>query len=246
MCPNPADGRFPTTHWTLVARAGQDPSQSRREALGQLLGRYLPALRAHLIHGRRLSPDDADDLLQDFVAAKIIEKDLIGRADRELGRFRTYLMAAIDRFLIDQFRQRSAKKRSPGDAGLVALGDQAGQVADGSPSDAFETQWAREVIAQATRMMRQECQASARMEIWGVFECRLLRPLLEGTEPADYDELVERFGLRSPSQASNVLMTAKRMFGRMLKSVIGEYAVDEEEIESEIRDLHAVLARSRT
>jgi hypothetical protein len=52
-------GRFPTTHWSLVARAGQDGGDARREALDQLLRRYLPALRAHLIFGRRMPPEDA-------------------------------------------------------------------------------------------------------------------------------------------------------------------------------------------
>ncbi len=39
--------RFPTTAWSLVARAGKEDARQRREALGQLLVRYLPALQAH-------------------------------------------------------------------------------------------------------------------------------------------------------------------------------------------------------
>ena len=54
--------RFPMTQWSLVAQAGQE---DRREALGRLLEQYLPALRAHLVYGKRLPPDRADDLLQE-------------------------------------------------------------------------------------------------------------------------------------------------------------------------------------
>jgi len=77
----------------------------------------------------------------------------------------------------------------------------------------------------------------------GVFECRLLAPALEGTDPVDYGELVRRFGLQSPSQASNVLVTAKRMYARTLRGVVAEYSGDAAEIEAEIGDLHRILAR---
>ena len=77
---------FPSTRWSLVARAGQIDPESRREALGELLGRYLPALRAHLIHHKRLAPEKADDLVQEFITSKILEKDLIARADQPHDR----------------------------------------------------------------------------------------------------------------------------------------------------------------
>ncbi len=83
------------------------------------------------------------------------------------------------------------------------------------------------------------------MEVWGVFEVRILAPILQGTEPADYRELVERFGLRSPSQASNVLITGKRMFERVLRSVVAEYARDERDVDEEIGELREILARSK-
>lgn len=241
----PYGGRFPTTHWSLVARAGQDATETKRQALGELLTRYLPALRAHLVHGKRLSPHDADDLLQEFVAAKLLEKELLGRADAELGRFRTFLLTALDRFLIDRFREENACKRSPGEGRLKVLGDDAGQLQGNSPSDAFDLAWARNVIDQTVQLMRAECESSSRPDIWGVFECRLLEPMLGGAEPVDYDELVKRFDLQSPSQASNVLMTAKRTFARLLRSVVGEYARENDEIDAEIGELMEVLARAR-
>ena len=78
--------------------------------------------------------------------------------------------------------------------------------------------------------------------MWGVFECRVAEPTLQGSPPADYAELVRRFHLQSPSQASNVLMTGKRMYARALRAVVGEYAEDRQEIESEIEELRQILA----
>jgi DNA-directed RNA polymerase specialized sigma24 family protein len=239
------DGRFPTTHWSLVGRAGQDALESKRQALGELLSRYLSALQAHLVYGKRLKPEDADDLLQEFVATKILEKQLIGRADAECGKFRTFLLTALDRFLIDRHREARAGKRSPGKDRLQTLDDGAEPIQADGPPDSFDLAWARNVIDQTVQMMRAQCDAASRSDVWGVFECRLLDPLLRDVEPVDYDELVRRYGLQSPSQASNLLMTAKRTFARVLHTVVGEYARSDDEIEAEIRELMEILARAR-
>jgi hypothetical protein len=90
--------------------------------------------------------------------------------------------------------------------------------------------------------MRQQCDESRRADLWGVFEHRVLKSALEGAAPMEYDELIQRFELRSPAQASNVLMTAKRMFARTLRGVIAEYAQDQSEIEEEMTDIRQILA----
>ena len=238
---NIPNARFPTTHWSLVGRAATTDG----EALGRLLARYLPALVAHLIHGKRLPPEEAEDAVQDFVAGKILQKNLIGRADPDLGKFRTLLLTSLDRFLIDRIRAQKAKIRSPGDDRLVALGEgEALLEATTEHSDAFDLAWARRVLAEVLRRMKEECDRSNRTDVWNVFRCRLLEPVLQGTPPMDYDALVERFRLTSPSQAANLLVTAKRMFARVLRSVIAEYALSEEEIEAEIMELKSILAAS--
>ena len=235
------NARFPTTHWSLVDRAGVADG----EALGRLLARYLPALVAHLVHGKRLPPEEAEDLVQDFVAGKILQKNLISRADPDLGKFRTLLLTSLDRFLIDQIRAKKAKMRSPGEGKVVALGDGEPQLeATAASSDAFDLAWARRVLAEVLRRMQDECDRSNRMDVWNVFDARLLGPVLQGSPPLDYDVLVERFGLASPSQAANLLVTAKRMYARVLRSVVAEYALGEEEIEAEIMELKSILARS--
>jgi len=238
-------GAFPTTHWSLVCRAGQDDQQAKRDALDQLLACSLPAMRAHLVYAKRLAPADADDVVQDFVAEKILQRDLLGRADQRLGRFRTYLLTALDRFLLNRIRDAGAKNRAPAGAARITMGDHDDLPAAGQDaSDAFDLAWARSVIQETLQRMRSHCEASGRGRIWEVFNCRVVAPALEGAPPVEYQDLVARFGFCSPAEAANVLVTAKRMYARALKSVIAQYARDTEEIESEVRQLHAVLAGS--
>jgi DNA-directed RNA polymerase specialized sigma24 family protein len=235
-----ADRCFPTTHWSLVVRAGQVTSDAQRTALGELVRRYAPALRAHLIVRKRVRPQDADDLVQAFLAAKVVEQRLVGRADRDRGKFRTFLLTALDRFVANQFRHDTAQKRS---AGAVELRDDLDGDSTADPSAAFDAAWAREVIAQAMRQMRGRYHAGGRDDIWCVFEGRVIAPMLDHTQPVPYDQLVERLGLRSPDEAWNLLATAKRAFASELRAVVGEYEKDDRRIEEEIADLRAVLAR---
>ena len=238
--------RFPTTSWSLVALAARSGEPNAREALGQLLECYLPALRAHLVYSKRLTPERADDLIQDFITGKVLERDLIARADRELGKFRTYLLTALDRFLINRIRDAAAKKRATGE-GAQALGDHAEDLASpAEPSTAYDLAWARSVLGEVLQRMRTHCADTGRADVWGVFEARVVTPILQGDAPASYEQLIEQFGFQSPSQATNVLATGKRMYARILRSVVGEYARDDREIDEEIGELRRILASSKS
>jgi RNA polymerase sigma-70 factor (ECF subfamily) len=238
------DGSFPTTRWSLVQDAGADrDAPRRREAVAQLLRRYAPVLQTHLVRARNVRPDQADDVVQSFLADKVLAGDLISRAEQGRGRFRTFLVASLDHYFFSYVRAERAQKR--GGAARVTL-DEGLYVADHCPGPdrSFDVSWARQVLAQAIDAMRAECTATGRTVVWGVFEGRVLSPVLHGGQQVSYGELVRRYGFVSPSQASNVLVTATRMFARELRKVVGAYASSDEEIDEEIADLRRILASS--
>ena len=49
---------------------------------------------------RSFSPHDAEDLTQEFFA-RFLEHHWVERADREKGRFRTFLLSAMNHFLAE-------------------------------------------------------------------------------------------------------------------------------------------------
>ena len=161
------------------------------------------------------TPSRAEDLIQSFLLNKVLEGKLISKASRERGRFRGFLCTALDRFVANEIRRERAKMRSPEKS--VTLDSGLG-VADSSPpvDASFDIAWARRLLADALESMRRECDRFNRADIWGVFEARV-RPMFGNAEPVPYEQLVERFGFRSPAQASNVLIGAKRMFERVLR-----------------------------
>jgi hypothetical protein len=236
---------FPTTHWSAVARAvasAEDHGAARRRALADLLHRYLPAMKAFLVLDRRLDPHRCDDLLQGFVAEMVLERNLLARADQGRGRFRTFLLACLSRYVAMQHRYNNAAMRHPGDRQLLTLSDDAAEtIGQSCPSDAFDVAWGRQVIADALDRMRKECDESLRPDLWALFEGRVVRPAMENIPPLDYEQLQKRFGFETPSQATNALVTAKRMFTRVLRCVVAEYA-DGEEVDQELIHLRKILA----
>src|SRR5690349_8799013 len=97
-------GGFPSTRWSVVERAGHLDGDAGREALAGLLKQYLPALRSHLIYGRRLDSHTADDVLQGFTTDKVLEQDLIQRAQKSRGRFRNFLLVSLNNYLLNYWR----------------------------------------------------------------------------------------------------------------------------------------------
>ncbi len=234
---------FPSTHWSLVEEAGQSDAISRKQALADLLHRYLPALRCHLIFARRMDADLADDFLQGFTTDKVLEQNILSRAEQQRGRFRNFLLTSLNHYIANHLRSERSSRRSP--AATTPL-EEALIVPTGAKSlaDHYDIAWAREVLNQALERMREECRQSARPDIWGVFEGRILNPILHHAPPRSYRELVAEHQFVSPSQASNVLTTANRMFIRLLRRVIGRYACNDMEIDQEIADLRKILSTS--
>src|SRR6476659_9126329 len=90
--------QFVTTHWSLIAAAGGTLDGLRSEALNSLCRSYWYPLYAYI---RRAGnpPEEARDLTQSFLF-QLLEKDAIRLADRERGRFRTFLLSSLKNFLV--------------------------------------------------------------------------------------------------------------------------------------------------
>jgi len=230
-------GRFPETQWSLVSRAARS-GEGCRQATGELLRRYLPALKAHLVLRRGMDRHTANDLIQGFAADKVVEQDLLAHVTAGKGKFRTFLLTTFVRYVVSELRRQGAKKRSPGE--LLPI--EAAEGAAAAAPDPFDLTWARDVLTETLTRMRAECEGSGRPDLWELFDCRILKPAMEQAAPLGYAKLAERFGFQSPTQASNAVITARRMFARCLRGVLAEYVADEAEVEAELGAMRRILA----
>jgi len=232
--------RFPTTRWSLIGRVSAPDEKTRQQALTELLILYSPGLRSFLVEMRRLPPDLVDDLLQDFVADKILARNLVQHAVQGRGKFRNFLLKALNNFVSTKLKRPpyAARARAKGlDESVLAV------LADKPARDRFEQKWVEQVVRDALRLMEADCKNRGRSDLWKIFRLRVVDPLLHDAEPADYERIVQELGLRAPRQAMNLLANAKRCFIKHLRSAVGRYVHDPAQIDEEIADLLRIVAR---
>jgi DNA-directed RNA polymerase specialized sigma24 family protein len=229
---------FPETHWSLVRRAGALSAQEQQNALLALLTRYEPALRCYLVTVRKIATADADDLLQAFIADKILEEQLLRHADERRGRFRTFLLTCLNNFIRTQQRGR-------GNSPAVGLEEIAEPVSAFAPASVLlEAEWARSLLKNVLEAMREECERTHRQDVWTVFDRRILAPIVRDEIPEAYEQMAAAGIIDSPSKAANLLVTGKRMYTRLLRRAIAEYEETDEGIDHEIEELRAILSRA--
>jgi len=242
--PKTTSAAYPPTRWSLVARVGTKDPHIREQALNELLAVYYPVLRKFLAAGMGLSPEAAEDLLQGFLAEKVLTKNVLAHARAERGRFRSFLLTAVKNYVISEMRKQQAAKRAPGGAALASVDELADlPSAEASQADFYNLEWARHTLAEALARMRRECEAKGRADLWEIFTGRVVQPLLGAQNTLPYEALVAKHGFQSPIQAANALITAKRMFKRALEEVVRDTVETDAQVEEEIRELKRILSR---
>jgi hypothetical protein len=235
----PASSIFPRTDWAELGKA----AEADEARLDRLIRAYWAPLRIFLIATFPSLKDQADLLLQDFAEDKILKKGWLQRADHTRGKFRDFLKTSLRNFVLDRL-SRAEVRRPP-----LSLDEMTREPAAAEgPSDEFDLTWVRAVLARTLREMEADCKNPAadqprRGQIWDMFRLRLLEPVFNDTAPAPYEELIGRFGLRSPTDASNMLLTAKRIFKAHLGRVIRDYAEQDAATAAEIQDLEEFISR---
>jgi len=106
------DLRFTTTHWSVVLMAGQADSSQANEALEKLCRTYWYPLYVY-VRRQGNSPEDAQDLTQDFFS-RLLEKNYFAKADRDRGKFRTFLLGSLKNFLVNEWKRAGRLKRGGG------------------------------------------------------------------------------------------------------------------------------------
>lgn len=225
-------GESSNTSWPTVWAVSDELPAIRNSALSRLLTRYQPVLHAHLVVKRRLTPDQANDLVQGFIQEKVLEKNLLRAADPSKGKFRTFLLTSFDRYVIDAWRKRS---RERSDAEPLAPPS-----SDPGP-DVFDVAWAMQVLVESLRRMRAECDRKQRADLWSIFEARTLA-VLQGASPVPYQLLAERHGLASEKQAANRYLIAEAMFRRSFSDTLAEYA--DGDVEEEAQEFRTIFSQS--
>jgi RNA polymerase sigma-70 factor (ECF subfamily) len=234
--------RFATTQWTLVVAAGDRRHPQADAALETLCQRYWYPVYA-FVRRRGHPAADAQDLTQEFFAT-LLEKEYLRSVERERGRFRTFLLTAVSRFLGKQADRAFAQKRGGGHKPLsIDFADAEGRYllepADRcTPELLFERRWALTLLDRALERLGADYAGKGKQKLF-----ERLRPYLIAGD-SDAGDLAA--DLRMTAGALKVaLHRLRRRFGAAIKEEISQTVAAESEIEDEIgRLLAAVRAES--
>ena len=234
-------GRFATTHWSVVRAAGRPNSVHYRQALEILCQTYWFPLYAYLRrHGN--NSNRAEEYTQAFFT-HLLEKDSVRFADPDRGKFRSFLLASLKHFLSDHHDHDRAMKRGGGRQILSLDFENAEMQYTLEPADRlnadklFERSWAMTVLERAMVRLEGEAATEKKKEL---FE-HLKVYLTAKKDAVPYNEVGEKLGM-SEGTVRVAVHRLRKQYRQALRDEIAQTVSTEEEIDQEIRDLFTALA----
>jgi RNA polymerase sigma factor (sigma-70 family) len=234
---------FLTTHWSVVLAAQDKSSPESAAALEVLCRAYWYPLYA-FVRQQGHSPDDAQDLTQEFFA-RLLAKEYLQAADREKGRFRTFLRVALRRFLANEWDRARRLKRGGGHTPLPLDTMAAEQRYQAERDDAlapdrlYERRWAWTLLEQALARLRADYSAAGKAAEFD----RLKETLTADRGSIPYPDLAAALGL-SEGAARVAVHRLRKRFREVFRATVAETVSTPEEVEDELRHLVALLGET--
>ena len=240
--PRERPGAFPVTQWSLVARAGLGTDDERQQALDSLCRTYLkPVYR--FIRARSRDEHQAQESCQAFFVC-LLQRDLALRADPEKGRFRNYLLKALQHFLINRAEYERTAKRGSGlvmnfsDLPVEEMDAVVLQHADYPPDTLYDIEWAVRILERSFDRLEQQYERKGKQLLFTI-----LRQLSDPEQPPTaMAEAAQTLGM-----TVGALKISSHRFRRQLRETmlneVGQTVADPQEARQELNYLHEVLTK---
>jgi len=230
---------FLTTHWSMIEAAASDGDDPDRALIGLLLEQYWRPVYCYL-RRKGYGYEEAKDLTQGFFHEVVLGHELIQKAEPTKGRFRSLLLIALNRYLINVHNAETAKKRIPKEK-LVSLdfvrdSELPEPAAASSPEESFNYAWVSALLEQALEEVEASCHEDCLSAHWHLFHDRLVEPILSRTDPPVLPELCEKYGVAEPGRASNMIVTVKRRFQGTLQRLLRDSVLSDDGLKEELHE----------
>ena len=230
---------FLSTHWSLIdgIRADQDRD---RTLISHLLGRYWKPVYCYL---RRKGYDNeqAKDLTQAFIHEVVLNRDLVQRADQAKGRFRSFLLHALNQYVTKQGLKERAQKRIPKEKlvslDLVEPPALPKSVADSTAEEFYHYAWVSTMLENVLSEVEAECRKQGMQLHWKLFHSRIVQPIMGDQPLPSIAVLCEIHGIEDSKKASNMIITVKRRFQTVLIRYVRSTVLSEEQTREELNNL---------
>jgi RNA polymerase sigma factor (sigma-70 family) len=233
-------GVFATTHWTAVLAAGRGSSPQADVALEELCRAYWYPLYAY-VRRQGHSREDAEDLTQGFFA-RLLEKNYLEGVDSDKGKFRSFLLMAVKRFMANEWDRANRQKRGGG-ALLLSLDWQDAEqrylfnpVDNLSPDKLYDRAWAVIVLEQVITRLRDESAAEGKARHYE----QLKGYLLVGKSDIPYAQAAAALELNEGAVRVAVHRLRHR-YRELLRAEIAQTLSDPAQVNEEMQALFSAL-----
>src|SRR5262245_36855374 len=236
-----ASSGFRTTSWTLVRAAAAHPTADSRQALATLCQAYWHPVYA-FIRRNGYDRDHSQDLCQEFFTL-LLEKNYLLDANRDRGRFRSFLLTAVKHFLANEWDRAHALKRGGGQTAVSIDLVEAETwyapeaVEEFTPESIFERRWALSVLEHVTVRLRAQFTSMGKAEEFD----KLFMFLNREPDTKRYNEVATQVGLSAGALRISVHRMRKK-YRKLLRAEIAATVSTPEETDEEIRFLLATLS----
>lgn len=232
--------QFAPTSWTDVLAAQRGGSREAEAAMEKLCQTYWYPLYSYL-RRKGSDPDMAQDLTQGFFY-RLIKENYLGAVDRRRGKFRSFLLAALNHFVSNQRDHERAAKRGGGQT-LVSLDDTDAEdrfklepASDLSPEKIFERNWFLTLFDQALARLREEQKAAGKEALFD----QLKLFVIEEAESGDYNNAAARVNM-TPNAVAVTVHRLRDRYKKLVHEEVMRTVADPSEIEEELHRFFAVL-----
>jgi len=240
--PDESPDRFQETAWSIVLAAGNASEPRARQALAELCRVYWPPIYGFL-RRRGYNRDDAQDLTQIFFE-HMLQDETLRRASPNRGRFRSFLLGALDRVIADEQAHGSTRRRG-GQATFISMDEFAVEemqherlTNELSPAETLDARWAGVLLQRALEKVRAEFTLEGKAK---TFEA--LSPFLGAEKPdVTYQEVAQRLGL-ALAAVKTYIHRLRRQFATAVRREIMQTVSAPHEVDEELRQLRGVFAR---
>jgi DNA-directed RNA polymerase specialized sigma24 family protein len=232
---------FVTTHWSLVLSARDRQSPQSAAALEKLCRVYWYPLYAFIRHTGQ-SKENAEDLTQAFFA-RLLSSQFLDSAEKERGRFRSFLLVALKRFMANEWERSHAQKRG-GFQTVISLDTDLAErkiqfeaaASEAPPDHAFERRWVIALLEQTMSRLRSEFDRAGKMA-----EFEKLKIFLT----AERSEIPYATAARELGMEEGALRVAvhrlRRRYRELFREEVAHTLAEGESVEEELKCLMTVL-----
>lgn len=232
---------FATTHWSVVLAAGRQDTTRAANALEELCQTYWYPLYAHARRRGYASPD-AQDLTQGFFAC-LLERQSLRNVDPTKGRFRSFMLGALNHFIASEWAKMQTQKRGGGrEIVPLHLGaaehrfdlEAGGQI---TPDQAFDRAWATALLHKVLGQLEEEFRSEKKTELFAA----LKQTLAGSRESQPYAALATKLNLNEGA-VKTAVHRLRRRYRQLLEAEIANTVGSPAEVKAEMNYLLTVVS----